>query len=157
MSVISHELKTPVALIKGYVSTLRREDASWERSIVDDSLAVIEDEADRLTELIENLLDASRLQAAPQDQPLRRGSGCPGRTHGRTVRTQTQHHKIVVDFPPGFPIVLADESRLEQVFANLISNAIKYSRRAAKFVSPAGAPGSDHRVRERSGAGHRPR
>ncbi len=63
ISVISHELKTPVALIKGYVSTLRREDASWDRSIVNDSLEVIEEEADRLTELIENLLDASRLQA----------------------------------------------------------------------------------------------
>ena len=63
ISVISHELKTPVALIKGYVSTLRREDASWEREIVQDSLEVIEEEADRLTDLIENLLDASRLQA----------------------------------------------------------------------------------------------
>jgi hypothetical protein len=38
-----------VALIKGYVSTLRREDASWDRSIVEDSLEVIEEEADRLT------------------------------------------------------------------------------------------------------------
>ena len=63
ISVISHELKTPVALIKGYVSTLRREDANWEREIVDDSLQVIEEEADRLTELIDNLLDASRLQS----------------------------------------------------------------------------------------------
>jgi signal transduction histidine kinase len=62
ISVISHELKTPVALIKGYVGTLRREDATWERDVIKDSLAVIEEEADRLTELIENLLDATRLQ-----------------------------------------------------------------------------------------------
>ena len=56
ISVISHELKTPVALIKGYVGTLRREDAEWDREIVRDSLAVIEEEADRLTGLIENLI-----------------------------------------------------------------------------------------------------
>ena len=45
ISVVSHELKTPVALIKGYVGTLRRDDARWDPRIVADSLAVIEDEA----------------------------------------------------------------------------------------------------------------
>jgi PAS domain S-box-containing protein len=128
ISVISHELKTPVALIKGYVSTLRREDAAWERSIVEDSLAVIEEEADRLTELIENLLDASRLQAGALKINL-----CDVNMNvlaervSERFRTQTDLHKIVVDFPPDFPVVLADEDRLEQVFYNLISNAIKYS------------------------------
>ncbi len=63
ISIISHELKTPVALIKGYVSTLRREDAEWDRDVVADSLEVIEEEADHLTLLIEDLLDASRLQS----------------------------------------------------------------------------------------------
>ena len=55
ISVISHELKTPVALIKGYAGTLRREDADWDPAVVQESLTVIEEEADRLTELIENL------------------------------------------------------------------------------------------------------
>ena len=63
ISVVSHELKTPVALIKGYAGTLRREDAQWDPAIVQQSLEVIEEEADRLTELIENLLAASKLQA----------------------------------------------------------------------------------------------
>jgi signal transduction histidine kinase len=66
ISVISHELKTPIALIKGYVGTLRREDATWDREIVQDSLAVIEEEADRLTELIENAMQhACKLGACP--------------------------------------------------------------------------------------------
>jgi len=45
VSIVSHELKTPVALIKGYVSTLRREDAKWDKNVIRDSLAIIEEEA----------------------------------------------------------------------------------------------------------------
>jgi PAS domain S-box-containing protein len=128
ISVISHELKTPVALIKGYVGTLRREDASWERDVIKDSLEVIEEEADRLTTLIENLLDASRLQAGGlkihlSDINLK---AIIDRIAER-LRTQTTLHQITVIFPPDFPLLMGDEERLGQVFSNLISNAIKYS------------------------------
>ena len=128
VSVVSHELKTPVALIKGYVSTLRREDASWDRKVIKDSLQVIEEEADRLTGLIENLLDASRLQAGAlsinqSDVAL---NNLTERLAER-FRTQTSEHKLIVDFPNDFPVVMADEDRISQVLENLISNAIKYS------------------------------
>ncbi len=128
ISVISHELKTPVALIKGYVSTLRREDAHWDRAVVKDSLEVIEEEADRLTFLIENLLDASRLQAGAL--PIKRSDvSLPNlaRRMAERFRTQTNSHTFMVDFPPDFPVVLADETRLEQVISNLFNNAIKYA------------------------------
>ncbi len=128
ISVISHELKTPIALIKGYVSTLRREDAKWERGVVQDSLAVIEDEADRLAGLIDNLLDASRLEAGglalnASDLSL------PALANRLAERfaTQTDKHKLTVDFPPDFPVILGDEDRISQALSNLISNAIKYS------------------------------
>lgn len=128
ISVISHELKTPVALIKGYVGTLRREDATWDRAVVQDSLEVIEEEADRLTELIENLLDATRLQSGTIS--LNRSDVDLEKTSERVVdrfRTQSEHHEIYVDFQADFPIVMVDEDRIEQVFYNLLSNAIKYS------------------------------
>jgi len=128
ISIISHELKTPVALIKGYVSTLRREDATWERAIVQDSLAVIEEEADRLTGLIENLLDATRLQAGGLNVK-RSDVSLPtlARRLAERFQIQTTRHQLVVDFPENFPIILADEDRLRQLISNLISNAIKYA------------------------------
>jgi signal transduction histidine kinase len=128
ISIVSHELKTPVALIKGYVSTLRREDAIWERAIVADSLQVIEEEADRLTLMIENLLDASRLQAG--GMALKRSDvSLPelARRIAKRQQIQTSRHQISTHFPEDFPIILADETRLEQVLANLVSNAIKYA------------------------------
>jgi signal transduction histidine kinase len=128
ISVISHELKTPVALIKGYVSTLRREDARWDRAVVKDSLQVIEEEADRLTLMIENLLDASRLQAGGMSIN-RSDVSLPdlARRMAKRFETQTSQHTFVVDFPDDFPVVLGDEIRLEQVLSNLILNSIKYA------------------------------
>lgn len=128
ISIVSHELRTPVALIKGYASTLRRDDAKWDKRTISESLSVIEEEADRLGKMIDDLLDASRLQAGGltlnrADVPL------PALT-GRIIErfsTQSDKHKFVTDFPEKFPVVLADETRIEQVIMNLISNALKYS------------------------------
>jgi K+-sensing histidine kinase KdpD len=128
ISIISHELKTPVALIKGYVSTLRREDAEWDREVVADSLEVIEEEADHLTSLIEDLLDASRLQSGALT--LKRSDVyLPDMVDQLVERfsVQTTTHHIQADFSKDFPVILADENRLRQVLSNLITNATKYA------------------------------
>jgi signal transduction histidine kinase len=142
VSIVSHELKTPVALIKGYVSTLRREDAKWDKAIVKDSLKVIEEEADHLAAMIEDLLDASRLQAGGLTPNLSDFSlpALADRLAER-FRTQTDHHNIVVDFPNKFPIILADENRISQVIANLLSNAIKYAPGGEICISGQVRPG----------------
>ncbi|MEX2144370.1 MAG: ATP-binding protein [Anaerolineales bacterium] len=128
ISVISHELKTPVALIKGYVGTLRRPDVRWDTKVVQDSLTVIEEEADHLAELIENLLDASRLEAGAL--ALNSADLSLPRLAERLVerfRTQTNKHQFILDFPQDFPVILADEQRISQVLLNLLSNSVKYS------------------------------
>ncbi len=128
ISVISHELKTPVALIKGYAGTLRRKDATWDGATVDESLLVIEEESDRLNNLIDNLLDATRLQTGMLQLEL--GFVALDRLAESVVakfRTQTDNHLLTTDFAPSFPAVPGDRERLRQVFANLLGNAIKYS------------------------------
>jgi signal transduction histidine kinase len=128
VSVISHELKTPVALIKGYAGTLRRPDAAWDPDTLADGLAVIEEEADRLNALIDNLLDASRIQAGVFK--LERSDVDLQRLATKVVerfRLQTGSHQFELDFPDNLPSVWADEARIRQVLDNLVSNAIKYS------------------------------
>ena len=129
ISVISHELRTPVALIKGYVGTLRREDAQWDRGVVQNSLAVIEEEADHLARLIDDLLEASRLQSGAlalsfSEVDLARLAN----EQAERFRTQSEKHRFLVSFPSDFPVILGDEQRLTQVVSNLLSNAVKYAR-----------------------------
>lgn len=129
ISTVSHELRTPVALIKGYASTMTREDAHWDMKVVKDSLIVIEEEADRLTELIDDLLTASKIQAERKvkltladlrlDQLAQRSV--------ERLSVQSSKHKFDFSFPDSFPSIQADPKLVRQVVDNLITNAIKYS------------------------------
>src|SRR5678816_4272676 len=119
ISIVSHELRTPVTLIKGYASTLRRDDAKWDKNTISESLTVIEEEADRLSKMVDDLLDASRLQAGGLN--LNRGDvSLPilAKRVAEKFGTQTNQHTILADFPENFPIILGDETRIEQVVIN---------------------------------------
>lgn len=133
LSVISHELKTPVSIIKGYAGTLAREDADWDKNTLADGLAVIEEEADRLDRLITNLLDASRLQAGGLKLKLSYLDlvDMANRAVDK-LKTTTNKHTFAVDFPQDFPPIQGDFERLREVLTNLIGNAIKYSPEGGK-------------------------
>lgn len=136
ISIVSHELRTPVTLIKGYASTLRRDDAKWDKAVVKDSLAVIEEEADRLSKMIDDLLDASRLQAGGLSIS-RADVSLPdlAKRVAERLASQSKNHKITADFPPRFPVIVGDETRLEQVLFNLVSNALKYTPKGQIRIS----------------------
>lgn len=129
ISVVSHELKTPVSIIKGYAGTLQRQDANWSPEIVQESLQVIEEEADNLTDLIDSLLEVSRLQAGTFSLEISDDVLLVTIVANvvRKFGSQTDKHKLIINFPPEFPPITGDERRLTQVMNNLVSNAIKYS------------------------------
>jgi len=141
ISIVSHELRTPVALIKGYASTLRRDDARWDKRTISDSLAVIEEEADRLSKMVDDLLDASRLQAGGLSLNQADVS-LPSLASRVTERfaAQSPKHRLVTDFPESFPVIIGDETRIEQVLSNLVSNALKYAASGEIRVSGSVRP-----------------
>jgi len=142
ISIVSHELRTPVALIKGYASTLRRDDAKWDKATINESLTIIEEEADRLAKMIDDLLDASRLQAGGLS--LNQADVSLANLTSRVIERfapQSPKHKLVSDFPANFPIIVADETRIEQVISNLVSNALKYATQGEIKISGSTKPG----------------
>lgn len=141
ISIVSHELRTPVTLIKGYASTLRRDDAKWDPRVVKDSLAVIEEEADRLSQMIDDLLDASRLQAGGLS--INRADVSLPAIAARVAerfRSTSSKHQIVSEFPDKFPVILGDERRIEQVISNLVSNSLKYAPKGQIRISGSTRP-----------------
>lgn len=127
-SIISHELKTPVAIIKGYAQTLARPDAEWDGTIARNGLQIIEEEADRLESLINNLLDVSQIQASglKLDYSYVDLTSLIAKV-ADAYATQTDLHQIEVDLPEDLPTIWGDVERLRQVLTNLVGNAIKYS------------------------------
>ncbi len=129
ISTISHELKTPVSIIKGYADTLGRTDAHWSEETLREGVRVIEEEADRLAHQIQDLLDVSRLQAT--------GLRMEATTWMLPIMAQAVVRSFAVQsngrfefelrFPDDFPPVYADYERVRMVLTNLVSNAVKYS------------------------------
>jgi K+-sensing histidine kinase KdpD len=128
LSTVSHELRTPLGSIKGYATTLLTHERRLRREERREFLEIIDSEADRLRELIENLLDMSRLEAGVlriDRQPVKLGRVAEEAT--RKVQLAATEHEIVLDWPADDQVVLADPRRLYQVLHNLLTNAVKYS------------------------------
>lgn len=130
VSVVSHELQTPIAIIKGYASTLAREDAHWDAEPLRARLKAIEEESDRLSHLVANLLYASRISAGGlKMERVELDLAEVTRSVARRFSARSPERDVSVRFPSGLPLVLADRERIEEVILNLLDNAAKYSAR----------------------------
>ena len=128
VNTISHELRSPLGFIKGYTTTLLRDDAQWDRTTQIDFLQIIERESNNLTELIDNLLDSSRLQSGLMKfnfQAVRIDSLLRDEINRALIAEPGQ--KIELICQSDIPTIQADARRLTQVFDNLLSNARKYA------------------------------
>lgn len=128
ISTVHHELRTPIAIIKGYASTLGRDDVEWDNDTVRQNVAIIEEEADRLTALVEDLLTASKIQAARELQLNIAHADLHAVAAQSVARLESgASQRIVLSFSEDFPVIQGDSARLRQVIDNLLTNAIKYS------------------------------
>lgn len=167
LSTVSHDLRTPIASIQGCAESLLGNDAAFTKQTRDELLRTISEEAQRVSSMIANLLDMTRLEggalelnrvAIPVDELVGSAlTAMDSRLTGRAVRA---------DIPPELPFVFVDEILMQHVLLNLLENAIKYSpsasaieviaRRAGIGIEleirdhgPGLAPGEEHLIFEK--------
>jgi PAS domain S-box-containing protein len=140
ISTVSHELRSPLTSVKGYTSLLLNR---WERLADEQKRMMLEQvhhDADRVTRLVTELLDISRLESGRLH--LRRQMvdvpALVSEVTGKVRMTEPQLD-VTVHFPPNFPRVLADPDKVEQVLTNLVENAAKYA--SPKGMTVAGTVG----------------
>jgi len=127
VSTISHELRTPLGFIKGYSTSLLRQDTSWDDETQKEFLTIIDEEADRLSLLIENVLESARLQSKTlplRFQPIRLDAVL--RDVIMRIRSRQKELDVSMELET-VPSISGDGVRLAQVFDNLFTNAIKYA------------------------------
>ena len=128
IATVSHELLTPLGCIKGYATTLLREDIIWDQESQREFLSIIDEEADRLRNLMDNLLDSSRLQTGTFQlsyQPVKLDTII----RDIILLSKSRHENLSIKFINNTTNIQiqADPTRLAQVFENIIGNAIKYA------------------------------
>jgi K+-sensing histidine kinase KdpD len=128
MATLSHEMRTPLGSIKGYATALLLDEVAWPDEKRSEFLRLIDEECDNLQTMISDILDSSLIdvgQLAIERQPVRLQH--LAREVADEMQRRTETHRLVVDFPPDFPIVDVDPRRVKQVVRNILDNAIKYS------------------------------
>ncbi|MGW3417245.1 DUF4118 domain-containing protein [Streptomyces phaeochromogenes] len=136
LAAVSHDLRTPLAGIKAAVSSLRSEDVAWSEEDQAELLEGIEEGADRLDNLVGNLLDMSRLQTGtvtPLIREIDLDEVVPMALGG------VPEDSVELDIPETLPMVAVDPGLLERSVANLVENAVKYSAAEERVVVSASA------------------
>jgi two-component system, OmpR family, phosphate regulon sensor histidine kinase PhoR len=132
VDMVSHELRTPLTPIRGFVSTLLQAGEAFDWDTQAEFLQIVDTEAERLGQMIDDLLNIARIQ---------NGRGLQFNfvptdlknvvQHVIRLHTQSSHmkggHTLVEDIPDDFPTFQADDAKLQQILHNLVGNALKYS------------------------------
>jgi len=143
LSAVSHDLRTPLSVITGAVSTLLESDPSLGATVRQELLASALGEAERLNRLVANLLDMTRLEAGALDvrKEWQSLEEIVGAALARLSR-QLDSHEVVIALPSELPLVPLDELLIQQVFVNLLENAAKYAPPGSRIDIGASAENS---------------
>jgi len=128
LTSVSHDLRTPLATITGAATTILESGAHLDHRTQQELLESVREEADRLNRLVQNLLEMTRLESGALQ--LRRDwhplEEVVGAALGRLAKSLGTR-RVTVNIPPDLPLVAIDDVLIEQVFVNLLENAIKYT------------------------------
>ncbi len=129
ISSISHELRTPLTSIKGWAVVLKdaKED---EKDLIEDGLNIIENEADRLAKMVEELLDFSRYisgRITLDKEVFDITQTCLDISKQMKPRAKSNNIELITELPKESILINADENRIKQLLINLLDNAIKFT------------------------------
>ncbi len=147
LALAAHELKTPLAIIKGCATTLLGNSMRWDPSLQREMLQMIDTHTDRLHDILNTLLDVWRLDAGAQN--LRLSQVNIAELLHRLVERRKQHtprHRFVLHLPDTTPTILCDAFRLEQALNSLLDNAVTYSPSGGAITIRLDANDSDIRL-----------
>jgi PAS domain S-box-containing protein len=144
LSNVAHELRTPLASIKGFIETLIEPDVKWSKSEQLDFLMEANKEVDILNQLIRDLLDVSRLESGKMRLDKQNYSLAEVLESIKSrLSILTSKHVLEFKLAPALPAMFVDKSRLAQIITNLVDNAIKFSPQGSPIIIEAGVKGND--------------
>ncbi|MGQ9732219.1 MAG: ATP-binding protein [Candidatus Zipacnadales bacterium] len=130
VSTVSHELRTPLTSIKGFIATLLEdEEGYFDEETRREFYQIIDQQCDRLTRLISDLLNISRIESG-RSLDLILSEVNVREVCSRIIaahQSYTNRHQLKLEMPEDFPHIICDQDKLEQILDNLIGNAVKYS------------------------------
>jgi two-component system sensor histidine kinase KdpD len=128
LHAVSHDLRTPLASIKATATSLLDPAIHWDSATQQQFIGAIDAECDRLTELVNNLLEMSRIEGGALQ--IKRDWYAIGEvieTVCERLAPRLADHPVTVDVPPDLPLIPMDFMKIDQVLTNLLENAIKYT------------------------------
>ena len=129
VAAVAHDLKLPLSHIKGFVSSLRRDDLDWDEETRQEFLGEIEREVDRLAQMVDGLVRSQALRAHGRREAKRAPADPAAIVNGAVQRAHAVFgtRPIRVDVAPGLPWVCVEAGQIERLLMNLLQNAAKYS------------------------------
>lgn len=138
LAAVGHDLRTPLATTKAAVSTLRQSDIEWSEDERRELLETIEESTDSLDAIVENLLDASRLQTGELGIHAE-AIALDGAVSEAVLAMPSGAGRVEIEVPEDLPPVAADAGLLQRVLVNLLDNAVRHGGGSGPIEVTAGA------------------